>query len=389
MRRFHSKSRLGCRECKSRRVKCDERRPGCERCSQAGRTCSFLAQAPVLPSPPPSVTGGSGGGTPPAPHSVARAPHKNSRPPRPDERFSERYSLLHLQLLHHVEHGLYEDTKALHHDLDKMLRMFVELAFVTPYLMDQLLAYAAAHKSTVVDGDSARDQYLGEATRLQTRALSEYNSAAREIREDSCLPMFIFSSLLSHHVLFSVSLGAHCDLGTVLDGLTQSIAIHRGLSAIAREAWPMFSQSVQNQMMRSCHRDHLPLSRASINSRGECDTLLGRLQAADLGPASLTTLCEAVSVLQERFDAVSDEDTHSSWAACQDWLIAIPEGYVRSLEQRRPEALVILAHFAVLVHRASEHWFVRDLGRRLVHLVNDHLGQFYVDWLEWPNRAVQ
>ncbi|KAI3321896.1 hypothetical protein HD806DRAFT_502242, partial [Xylariaceae sp. AK1471] len=32
VRRPHSKSRTGCRVCKSRRVKCDETRPSCRRC---------------------------------------------------------------------------------------------------------------------------------------------------------------------------------------------------------------------------------------------------------------------------------------------------------------------------------------------------------------------
>ncbi|QKX63928.1 uncharacterized protein TRUGW13939_11100 [Talaromyces rugulosus] len=37
----HSKSRLGCFPCKSRRVKCDEARPVCGSCSSRGEPCSF------------------------------------------------------------------------------------------------------------------------------------------------------------------------------------------------------------------------------------------------------------------------------------------------------------------------------------------------------------
>ncbi|KAN0121988.1 hypothetical protein V8E51_000314 [Hyaloscypha variabilis] len=38
-KRFHNKSKNGCRTCKTRRVKCDEGRPGCQRCSAFGFDC--------------------------------------------------------------------------------------------------------------------------------------------------------------------------------------------------------------------------------------------------------------------------------------------------------------------------------------------------------------
>ncbi|KAL1978153.1 hypothetical protein VTN31DRAFT_1012 [Thermomyces dupontii] len=48
-RRSHRKSRLGCGNCKRRRVKCDETQPHCERCRKYGITCDFetLGDAPL------------------------------------------------------------------------------------------------------------------------------------------------------------------------------------------------------------------------------------------------------------------------------------------------------------------------------------------------------
>ncbi|KAJ6018840.1 hypothetical protein N7499_009978 [Penicillium canescens] len=44
-RRAHTKSRQGCRNCKIRRVKCDETRPQCQKCMQYGVSCNYTAQA--------------------------------------------------------------------------------------------------------------------------------------------------------------------------------------------------------------------------------------------------------------------------------------------------------------------------------------------------------
>ncbi|KAF4954305.1 hypothetical protein FSARC_12169 [Fusarium sarcochroum] len=48
-RKAHKKSRLGCKNCKLRSVKCDEAKPSCKRCVASGFVCSF-----TLTSSPPS-----------------------------------------------------------------------------------------------------------------------------------------------------------------------------------------------------------------------------------------------------------------------------------------------------------------------------------------------
>ncbi|KAF1840873.1 uncharacterized protein K460DRAFT_295041 [Cucurbitaria berberidis CBS 394.84] len=45
-RRAHNKSRLGCHQCKRRRIKCDGKQPICANCDKKGESCSFLMFAP-------------------------------------------------------------------------------------------------------------------------------------------------------------------------------------------------------------------------------------------------------------------------------------------------------------------------------------------------------
>jgi hypothetical protein len=272
-----------------------------------------------------------------------------------------------------------------HPGLDAMIAIFTREALTTPYLMDELLAYSAAHKSTL--DQETRDFYATEATRLQTRALTLYNSVRPEVSDETCLPMFLFSSLLGHHILFDVFTGSHNDLGTVLEGLTSSIGVHRGISAIARSSWPRFTEELQRQFLQTCVRES---DTTSITSQGEFDGLLKRLEASELSPSSIAVHREAAELLQSLFD---DQFSPSSFkkgnlAAVQDWLIQVSADYIQYLNQRRPEALVVLAHYAVLLHRGANYWFVADLGRRIIHLINSHLGPLWADWLQWPNQVV-
>ena len=347
-----------------RRLKCDEVRPSCGRCSTAAHSqCSFLADKVVLPFARRSLMP-----QPPLPSGLA---------------LDDRYGSLHLHLLFHLEHDLCHHSISLHPGLKDAMSLFTRVAFATPYLMDELLAYAAAHKS-ILDPEKS-GMFMSESTKLQTRALALYNRASPKVSQGTGLPMFIFSSLLSHHIIFTVSSSAHGGLDAVIDGLTRSIVIHRGLAAIATESWPLFSVDLQQQFIRNCRRDHMPIP-SSPDSGKECDALLTRLDAADITPTSRTTLCRAVETLQDRFDTLHTNDPHAMWAAVQDWLMGVPAHYIELLNQKQPEAVVVLAHFAVLLDRVAEHWFVGDLGIRLMRLIDNHLGSSWEGWLEWPNQ---
>lgn len=397
MRKFHKKSKLGCKQCKARRVKCDETRPVCRKCSHASLECSFiLEKATKCPADDVSTAPTSRANVDAVQATTAKGQHTilsslpvtttlaTALPPPPYTSLDERFSALHLRLLRHFEHDFYQHQRKVHPGLDELLALFVETAWTTPYLLDELLAYAAAHKSTV--DRVSNGFYLYEAKRLQTRALTLYNSERPILCDETCLPMFLFSGLLSHHTMFEVRIEGLHDLRLAVDALTQSIEIHRGLHAIARSAWPMFSEQDQQRFTRSCQRE-IPDVSGGPRSRDECNTLLDHLDQAHLEPVCKSMCRSAVEDLQERFDSLSLSDTHTTWAAIQDWLVAVPVGYVELLKHMQPEALVVLAHFAVLLHYGAEHWFIADLGARLVQLVNGHLGPHWETWLEWPIRA--
>ncbi len=160
MRRNHTKSRFGCKECKTRRLKCDESRPSCTRCLQGKKQCSFLADAPALPSPVLSTPDSPGSTTNttlsatnttlsalgPLTSYASSAAH--SSPSAVDPSLDERYGSLHLRLLYHFDHELTELMKPHHPGMDFLTRLFLDEAFHTPYLMEagtSLLGRAQEH----------------------------------------------------------------------------------------------------------------------------------------------------------------------------------------------------------------------------------------------------
>jgi hypothetical protein len=58
------------------------------------------------------------------------------------------------------------------------------------------------------------------------------------------------------------------------------------------------------------------------------------------------------------------------------------------LSQKKPEALVVLAYFAVQLHRCTGFWIVGGAGRFLLGAVGRYLGEEWGGWLEWPRGVV-
>jgi hypothetical protein len=82
----------------------------------------------------------------------------------------------------------------------KYLKTYKEAAFVGPYLMHEVLAFAARHLSLTKPEPKSKF-YLTQATALQTTALSMFRASIREQTPETSLPSFLFSSLLGTHIL--------------------------------------------------------------------------------------------------------------------------------------------------------------------------------------------
>ncbi|KAK1701145.1 Upc2 protein [Colletotrichum godetiae] len=337
----HRKSRFGCKECKQRHVKCDESRPACVNCTTALRRCSYLDTEAAIPSSstfsyqcPSPVTSIASPAVPVTPeHSNGRDSHAPTEP----------YDFRHMELLFHFEHNLgYTQGFGDNLTRQKYQQMSLKQAFRVPFLMDELLAIAAAHKSTLPGEDQT--YYRSEATRLQTRGLSQFTVANGEISDEDFLTVFLFSTWLGQHVLFD-TFSVPADFPVILDKLVHCMGLHRGVRTIVGGSW---------ERLRA-HFD------------------------AHLGAGS--RFVQNMIIRPDRYERGDD--------TVQEWSIRVPTEYVSLLDQRRPEALVVLAYWGVLLHKARECWAFGGAGRTLVRSIAAHLGSYWGELLAWPREMTE
>ncbi|KAF5489502.1 Sterol uptake control protein 2 [Colletotrichum siamense] len=385
----HRKSRFGCKECKQRHVKCDESRPSCVNCSTALRRCSYLDTETTLPSPsafmyqcpsPAASTESSAAAAGSIP--IEQPMYRPQYPP------TEPYDLLHMELLFHFEHELGAEMEFGDSTREKFQRMSIKQALGTPYLMDELLALSAAHMSTLPGKDQAF--YRAEATRLQTRALSQFNLAKAEVSNENFLAIFLYSTWLGQHVLFDTFIHQG-NFATVLDKLVHCMNLHRGIRTIVAGSWSILrGHLVAHLGPDSPFVDSIIIEPDAMERGTECAGLVELFDKSDLGESTRSACREAIDALQLMFDVQNKPGISPGRrrATVQEWSIRVPTEYVNLLDQRRPEALVVLAYWAVLLHLSREYWAYANAGKALVQSISAHLGTYWSEWLAWPQKMV-
>ncbi|KAI0871606.1 hypothetical protein GGS24DRAFT_470868 [Hypoxylon argillaceum] len=386
IRRAHKKSRHGCKECKRRHRKCDEVHPTCFNCSSANLRCSFLGLLPSppasFPSPAPSSCSGELLAISPSAHSSTPS-ISHAEPSVPRDVGDPVFTLRDLELIHHAQSHLALSIEMSECQARRLWNFLFEHALKSPYLLDQLLALSAAHLSTL--SISRRDDFRQQASRLQTRSLTLLNGGyRRQDADNEAMATFLHSSMLGLHLLFD-TIQYPDESSVVLDKFISYLSIHRGVRAVlTKEVWLV----VQSDILPLIGAGILEPIEGDDDSDGrELDTLTDLVKSSDLRASSAESCYEAIESLRWAF-AVYRRDPKSCPQSASAWPIIIPAAFLDLLRQRRPEALVILAHYAVLMHLSRDFWVFGDGGRLIVGSISSHLGTFWERWLAWPNDEV-
>lgn len=292
-------------------------------------------------------------------------------------------NLHHLELLHHFSTATYKFPGVDHATAEMSRQIAVKSGLSAPYLMYEILAIAARHLSVL--RPTQQEFYVHQATRLQTHAISLFNSTKPDITADNCVSMFLFSSLLGVHVLCDTLAFCDNDFSDFLKRFISYFQLHRGVRAVTSRSWHLLCKTELSPILQ------MGEALSQVQGIGEeCDRLRTLITSADMNQSSIKACQQAVEYLQWVFDAQSkpsgpEDMVHMVFS----WPLLVSSGYTDMLLQQRPEALIILAHYAVLLHYCRELWVIGDSGRFLIQHITREVGTDWEEWLAWPNEVLQ
>ena len=288
-----------------------------------------------------------------------------------------------LELFHHFTEHTYkvfinrEDYAIIYR------RNIIACAFSHPFLMHEMLAFAALHLSFL---QPDRQQFLRHiATSLQAKALSGLDNILLQVNADNCLAILFFSHMLGVHSFCDTFATADGSFRTFLSRLIQSINLLRGVQTVIYPWWDALLATDIGEIIAGGSGQHNTVPMQGVETRA----LVVLLQNSDLDSKTRMVYEEVVEKLQRDFDVSGHlggplETVNVAFA----WLVTLPMEFILLLDQESPQALIMLAYYAVLLHRRRHSWVVGDAGQFLISSILVFLRQPWETYLAWPKAEI-
>ncbi|KAH8666443.1 hypothetical protein BX600DRAFT_273414 [Xylariales sp. PMI_506] len=397
LRRAHKKAKRGakCDECRRRHIRCDQQRPICINCAQADRNCSY----PTLPAraqPAPAVAQHDVDSPPATVESIltpATSPDQDHSAQlldalngKGEQRIESLINLDHIELFHHFDQIVAPFFVGKDPEFGQEYRqIYFKAGTAGPYLMHEMLAFAAKHLSKVVPASKSKF-YQEQAAILQTRALGLFTASVQP-NPETFISTFLFSSLLGLHLLTDTINFRTTDIDAYLNRFANYLTIHRGVRPIFEE--------YRSALFATGLRPFLMWGWTLATSKGagsECSSVRQLVNEA-VGRSSVTTeaCIHAIDVLQSLIDARKtrpDFPGPGVWVSI--WFNVIRQEYKSALFEKQPEALIVFAYYGAMLHYFfQDFWMINDSGKDIVNMVVGSLDDSWKPWLEWPLEIIR
>ncbi|KAH7131283.1 C6 zinc finger protein [Dactylonectria macrodidyma] len=411
-RRGHTKSRAGCKNCKRRKVKCDELKPVCGNCIRFGMVCDFspisTQHIPVkVPSPEPvekrkpgrprkywsqTAVGhndndnvdpelGSSSNTlsEPSPSSMALSPAELTSPLFTS--VIDYLDLMHCWTVH---------TAASFGTGDVWRNQVPPLSFQHPCLCHSILAMAAQHSSRLKPLESERYVVLAEhhyelAVREATLQLGHLSldNAQAMYGTMVMVSFYYFARTPSPGDLLVFSDGRTVHWMPLLQGVKYVLQT-LGHSAIFHGIFSIEPEQDESE----CSQDTTSLGSPSPTWLEPLTELAQMIEQSDhpFSPCYAQAASDLMHCYQATYGTSNNPLSYNDgkFPDIMGWLYRMDDQFILHLQEKMPVPLILLAYFAVLLKSLESYWFMEGWAKHLLHEVNGILDPQYTKWLDWP-----
>jgi len=249
-------------------------------------------------------------------------------------------------------------------------------------VMHALLGLAAIHRATV--DPLQKVHFLARASEHESLSLSYFRQIPPELNDENCHAVFAFSSLVLPYAMASIDLNdIQSTLPTKDSLLPNWIDLLRGSHNILYTNWDWLISGPFAPIFRG------PKQVVCFSKNPDDDrlTALNALFTSSV-PAEqdILDVCRvALDELRRTAALPYSPSLHFDVkAASLIWPGRVSPAYIQLVRERRPEALVLLAHYSVLLYAGRDCWCLDKLGQHLLRAVFQCLAPEWRSWIQWP-----
>lgn len=355
-------------------MQCDVVKPTCGKCMKTGKNCEFknlvnarfsntlsASYAQIYTPNPPVLTT-----APPDRTAIA------SETPPWDE----------LELLHHFSTATYA-TLASRNDLRRMWQIQIpRMAFKHRFLMHGIFSVAALHMAH--SHPENKSSYIDRAIRHHNIALQEFTSELQGINQENGTSLFTCAALIGIFALSLAMSRPHEEPTGPIEELTDIFVLLRGAPLVLAEMWTWIRESEVAPMFAGRRTDEsIVLSDDVLNA---IKLLEDRNQLMSRSDSDRHTYTLAINGLKGCFKLVWSKERDNGMVF--SWPISVGQEYIAFLRSHQQMALVILAHYAVILNEIRDTWWVMGWGSKLIQELDQVVEDEWKSLLVWPMEMI-
>ncbi|KAE8385451.1 hypothetical protein BDV23DRAFT_164916 [Aspergillus alliaceus] len=435
-RKSHQKSRLGCGNCKRRRIKCDEVKPSCGPCMRHSTDCDFEVgdsadrnSSSLTPSKEDDQRLTPGGGytyissfqtgfKPPKRKHTRRC--ESSKPNIPSQAAQNleqvplsalanrpfEFSALDMELFH-----TYMSSTSLTLAENEAGRQLLQtqlprLGFSFNYVLRLLLAFSGFHLARTQKTTNTAT-YSERAQWHYTVAIGQLISSVTSLNAGTCHAVYAASSFMCFCALargpqsgdyLTFSSSGQAEWLTLLHGVrsivetTDQMSIKMSPTPESRTSADAETAGAEAVAPPSLLVQDSNTSRADflIPLNQIRQAVFNELEHSDFRHGTYLKVYEdLVSTFQSVRNHMRDLSKGERVSFIFGWLYRLPKIFVTDLQEQRPLSLVLFAFFVVLLKDISGYWFIDGWPKHIMTGIYQCLDEGHRPWIQWPAAAIE
>jgi hypothetical protein len=262
----------------------------------------------------------------------------------------------------------------------------VALGFKHEFLLRGILAASALHLSHL--HPDFKQSYDLKASTHQGIALSLFQEALADVDESNCQALFAFSCLL---VVIAFASSSKKDASDLQTDVLHWFHLLRGGNSVLT----MHRETLANSLFSSLLNEMRHTENTSAHNVKDADRIIGLIKVCCLSQDSDVSQAYALAIhdLLSTFIQASTlrNRGEGSLLASFVWPVNLSPKYLELLTEQQPEALVILAHYCVLIQWCDEdqEWFVKGWARFMLDTIKVSLPEDWLPAITWPDSIIR
>ncbi|KAE8445871.1 hypothetical protein EG329_012794 [Mollisiaceae sp. DMI_Dod_QoI] len=210
------------------------------------------------------------------------------------------------------------------------------------------------------------------------------------ITPENCDACFAFSSIIAAYAWASSNQTGNLffsDLSTS-EANVEWVNLVRGVHTLLQVAGEWMATSSMSLLLQPRHIDP-ELARAVDPEVSAKLTSLSQLwdsSPEELDVHEVEVLNSTLTLLHEAWGLVASSSFDREIdviLVVYGWPIQVPEAFFTMVKEQKPEALIVLAHYSLLLNKVDQLWYIKGMSRRLLKTIHSKLGKEWESWITW------